>query len=119
DAGIADGHGAAEIARVEILFVRDLRRRIDLGKRAEEAELRAVFAVLPVPAVFSADADVHVTHGHVPAVVALPPRYELGLCMSIPHQLAGRIELARDANLPITRRRNFCRFWHCSSPWVC
>src|SRR5512146_3031621 len=48
DAGIADWHGAADIARIEVLFVRDLRRRIDLGERAEEAELLPLFAAPPL-----------------------------------------------------------------------
>src|SRR5690606_22584048 len=82
DARIALRHRAADfvrdIARIEILFVDDLRRRVDLRERAEEAELLAVVLVLPLPAILAADADVHLAHRHVPAWIALPFSHELG-----------------------------------------
>src|SRR5690606_7415334 len=117
DARIALRHRAADfvrdIARIEILFVDDLRRRVDLRERAEEAELLAVVLVLPLPAILAADADVHLAHRHVPAWIALPFSHELGFRVRIPHQLAGSIERTRHANFAITRQRNFCRLGHC------
>jgi hypothetical protein len=107
-------HHYAIVDGVEVFFVDNLRRAVDFGERAEEAELLAVFAVSPLPLVFAADADIHVAHRHIPALIAgLPFLQELGPGMRIPHQLAGRIERACDTNFAITRQGNFCGLGHC------
>ena len=119
DAGIAGWHGEVQIARIEVLLMDELRRVVDIGVRAEEAELLAVVAVSPQPPVLAADADIHVAHRHVPAGIALPLLHEFGSGMCIPHQLAGRIERTCDANGAITRQGNFCGpghgLLHCAS----
>ena len=101
DAPIANWHGEAHIARVEVLFVDKRRRAVDFGVRAEEAYLLAVFAASPLPLVFAADADIHVAHRHIPAIIAsLPFLHELGLGVRIPHQF-----LRGALNVRVTRER--------------